>query len=242
MGAATAELALDAVRGRRDRTSQREAVRCQVDPPQTRRQGSIDRAVAECGDRARAVLRAPGSPTARRHRADQLHRPSPPDRGSIARGCWRGSRSAYSSRRARLAGEPRAARGVLDNAAFDAAAAGHASTRRAHYIWTKPGDLRLCRREAMSLLEAGFGSRGVSGATDTPLAMRTRRCGLFRADYRAAWASTPATRVEQAYPLVFLCTTRRRRSNHDLISDAVLSRGSPSLSRGDPVPSSSSRT
>ena len=59
------------------------------------------------------------------------------------------------------------------------------------------------------------------GPTDTPLAQANSEQWLgFGADYRAEVGSEPSTPIEQAYPLVFLCSAAAAAINgQTLISD-----------------------
>jgi NAD(P)-dependent dehydrogenase (short-subunit alcohol dehydrogenase family) len=63
-------------------------------------------------------------------------------------------------------------------------------------------------REAMTLLKRGVRINAICpGPTDTPLAQANKDLWLgFGADYRAEVGVDAATPLEQAYPLVFLCS------------------------------------
>jgi len=82
----------------------------------------------------------------------------------------------------------------LDIADFDAARAGHASTRRLTTC-DQAGDLRLCAREAMSLLKRGLDQRRVSGP-DRHAALRSEQGDVarFGPTTRRGVASTPRPR------------------------------------------------
>ena len=75
-------------------------------------------------------------------------------------------------------------------------------------MWSKQAICAYVAREAMSFLKQGIRINGICpGPTDTPLAQANKDMWLgFGADYRAEVGVEAATPLEQAYPLVFLCS------------------------------------
>jgi NAD(P)-dependent dehydrogenase (short-subunit alcohol dehydrogenase family) len=76
------------------------------------------------------------------------------------------------------------------------------------YLWTKMAINAYVTRNAMELLKKGIRINAIlPGPTDTPLAQSNPEMWLgFGADYRAEAGVEAATPLEQAYPLVFLCS------------------------------------
>jgi len=96
----------------------------------------------------------------------------------------------------------------LDVTDFDEATRWVLDHERASYMWTKQAVNAYVAREAMSLLERGIRINAIlPGPTDTPLARANAETWLgFGADYREAVGIEASTPLEQAYPLVFLCS------------------------------------
>lgn len=97
---------------------------------------------------------------------------------------------------------------LLDIADFDEAAEWVRDNGCAHYMWTKQAVCAYVARESMSLIEDGIRINAICpGPTDTPLAQANAELWLdFGADYRQMVGVTAATPMEQAYPLLFLCS------------------------------------
>jgi NAD(P)-dependent dehydrogenase (short-subunit alcohol dehydrogenase family) len=91
---------------------------------------------------------------------------------------------------------------------FDAATAWIEAHDRASYTWTKQAVNAYVAREAMTLLKRGIRINAIlPGPTDTPLARANAETWLgFGADYREAVGIEASTPLEQAYPLVYLCS------------------------------------
>jgi len=91
---------------------------------------------------------------------------------------------------------------------FDAATRWFVKRGQANYTTTKLAIGAYVAREAFPLLKRGIRINAISpGATDTPLAQANKETWLgFGTDYRDAVGIKPFTPVEQAYPLVFLCS------------------------------------
>ena len=91
---------------------------------------------------------------------------------------------------------------------FDAGAAWCQEQNRATYMWSKQVLNAYVAREAMPLLTRGIRINAIlPGPTDTPLARANADTWLsFGAEYREAVGIAASTPLEQAYPLVFLCS------------------------------------
>jgi NAD(P)-dependent dehydrogenase (short-subunit alcohol dehydrogenase family) len=96
----------------------------------------------------------------------------------------------------------------LDIADFDAAAQWAQEHGKADYMWSKQTICAYVAREAMSFLKQGIRINAICpGPTDTPLARANEEMWLgFGADYRADTGIEASSPLEQAYPLVFLCS------------------------------------
>lgn len=91
---------------------------------------------------------------------------------------------------------------------FDEAAAWCRANGKADYRWSKQAVNTYVAHEAFALLKRGIRINAIlPGPTDTPLAQANAATWLgFGADYRAETGVQPSTPMEQAYPLVFLCS------------------------------------
>jgi len=174
--------------------------------------GSIDAAVDECGGPVHALFScagvADGTPNiekinfiGHRHLIDRL----------LARDLLpQGSAIGFISSAAGLGWEPNLPLlgEYLDISDFDAAAQWAEDHGKADYMWSKQAMCAYVAREAMTLLKRGVRINAICpGPTDTPLAQANRDMWLgFGADYRAEVGVDAATPLEQAYPLVFLCS------------------------------------
>lgn len=96
----------------------------------------------------------------------------------------------------------------LDIMDFDTVAAWAIDNGCAHYMFTKQAVCAYVAREAMDMIADGIRINAICpGPTDTPLAQANAELWLdFGADYRAKVGVAAATPMEQAYPLVFLCS------------------------------------
>ena len=92
---------------------------------------------------------------------------------------------------------------------FDSAVAWVAENGGADYLSTKQAVCAYVATEAMSMMKRGIRINAICpGPTDTPLAQANKEMWLgFGADYRAEVGVETATAAEQAYPLVFLCSS-----------------------------------
>lgn len=173
---------------------------------------SIDAAVAECGGPVHALFScagvADGTPgiekinfIGHRYMIDLLL-----EGGMLPRG----SAIGFISSAAGLGWEPNLPqlREYLDIADFDAASRWAQEHGKADYMWSKQAVCAYVAREAMPLLARGIRINAICpGPTDTPLAQANKETWLgFGADYRAEVGVEASTPLEQAYPLVFLCS------------------------------------
>jgi NAD(P)-dependent dehydrogenase (short-subunit alcohol dehydrogenase family) len=79
-------------------------------------------------------------------------------------------------------------------------------------MWSKLAINAYVAREAFGLLTRGVRINAIlPGPTDTPLARANKETWLtFGADYRGEVGIEASTPLEQAYPLVFLCSDAAR--------------------------------
>jgi NAD(P)-dependent dehydrogenase (short-subunit alcohol dehydrogenase family) len=91
---------------------------------------------------------------------------------------------------------------------FDEAAQWCQDQGRATYMWSKQVINAYVAREALPLLSRGIRINAIlPGPTNTPLAQANADTWLsFGADYREAAGIEASTPLEQAYPLVYLCS------------------------------------
>jgi len=91
---------------------------------------------------------------------------------------------------------------------FDQAARWAQENGKADYIWSKLAINAYVATEAFGLLKRGIRINAIlPGPTDTPLARANAEMWLgFGADYRSEVGIEASTALEQAYPLVFLCS------------------------------------
>ena len=96
----------------------------------------------------------------------------------------------------------------LDITDFDAASKWAQDNGKADYYSSKQAICAYVAREAMGFLKKGIRINAICpGPTDTPLAQANKEMWLgFGADYREEVGVDAATPLEQAYPLVFLCS------------------------------------
>lgn len=122
----------------------------------------------------------------------------------------RGGAICFISSTAGLGWEPNLPQLVelLDTKDFDAAAKWFLDRGRADYITTKQAICAYVAREAFPMLKRGIRLNAICpGPTETPLAKANEATWLaFAADYRAEVGIQPFTPLEQAYPLLFLCS------------------------------------
>jgi NAD(P)-dependent dehydrogenase (short-subunit alcohol dehydrogenase family) len=175
-------------------------------------QSSIDTAIAECGGRVDALLScagvADGTPgierinfIGHRHMIDRM----------VAAGMLgRGSAIGFISSAAGLGWEANLAeiQEYLATPDFDSAVAWVEEHGKADYMSTKQAMCAYVAGQAFPLLKQGIRINAICpGPTDTPLAQANKEMWLgFGSDYRGEAGVEAATPLEQAYPLVFLCS------------------------------------
>lgn len=188
---------------------------------------SIDTAIDECGGPVHALLScagvADGTPgiekinfLGHRHMIDQLL-----DQGMLTRGAAIG----FISSAAGLGWEANLEEltGLLDTPDLSSGVQWFEEHGKADYFHTKQAVCAYVSRQAFPLLKQGIRINAICpGPTDTPLAQANKEMWLgFGADYRSELGVQPATPLEQAYPLVFLCSEAASAiSGITLISDA----------------------
>ncbi len=173
---------------------------------------SIDTAIEECGGPVDALFScagvADGTPgierinfIGHRHMIDRL----------IADGTLgRGSAIGFISSAAGLGWEANLEwiQELLATPDWDSAVAWVEANGRADYMSTKQVICAYVASQAFPLLRQGIRINAICpGPTDTPLAQANKDMWLgFGADYRGEIGIEPSTPLEQAYPLVFLCS------------------------------------
>jgi len=173
---------------------------------------SIDAAVDECGGHVDAVFScagvADGTPgierinfIGHRHLIDRL----------LAKDMLpRGSAIGFISSAAGLGWEPNLPllHELLDTPDFDSAVRWVEEHGKADYMSMKQAICAYVARQAFALLKLGIRINAICpGPTDTPLAQANADMWLgFGSDYRGEVGVEPSAPLEQAYPLVFLCS------------------------------------
>lgn len=213
MGAATAELLLDAgadvVVMDRAAVSLSDVQSIQLDLSD---KASIDAAVDECGGPVNALFSCAGvaDGTPGIERINFIGHRRLIDRLLAGDMLPRGSAIGFISSAAGLGWETNLPliKEYLDIEDFDAAAAWAVEHGRADYMWSKQVINAYVAGSAFSLLKRGIRINAICpGPTDTPLAQANADMWLsFAGDYRAEVGIVPSTPLEQAYPLVFLCS------------------------------------
>jgi NAD(P)-dependent dehydrogenase (short-subunit alcohol dehydrogenase family) len=111
----------------------------------------------------------------------------------------------------------------LDITDFDDATRWAEEHNRADYLWSKQSINAYVAREALSMLRRGIRINAIMpGPTDTPLARANAEMWLgFGSDFRDEVGIEASTPLEQAYPLVFLCSDAASAVNGiTMITDA----------------------
>jgi NAD(P)-dependent dehydrogenase (short-subunit alcohol dehydrogenase family) len=188
---------------------------------------SIDAAVDECGGPVDALFScagvADGTPgierinfIGHRHLIDRL----------LAQGLLpRGSAIGFISSAAGLGWEANLPLldELLDTPDFDTGVRWVEEHGKADYMSMKQAICAYVARQAFPLLQQGIRINAICpGPTDTPLAQANKEVWLgFGADYRGEAGVEASTPLEQAYPLVFLCSAAASAvTGITLISDA----------------------
>jgi NAD(P)-dependent dehydrogenase (short-subunit alcohol dehydrogenase family) len=106
---------------------------------------------------------------------------------------------------------------------FDGASKWAQDNNKADYMWSKQTICAYVGMQAFPLLKQGIRINAICpGPTDTPLAQANAELWLgFGADYRGDAGIEASTPLEQAYPLVFLCSDAASAINGiTMITDA----------------------
>jgi NAD(P)-dependent dehydrogenase (short-subunit alcohol dehydrogenase family) len=172
---------------------------------------SIDAAVAECGGKVDALFACAGVADGEgierinfighRYLIERLRANDMLPRGSAIGFISSAAGLAWRSNMAQL-------NEFLDIMDFDTAAAWAVDNKCAHYMFTKQAVCAYVAKGAMGFIADGIRINAICpGPTDTPLAQANAELWLdFGADYRAKVGVGAATPMEQAYPLLFLCS------------------------------------
>jgi NAD(P)-dependent dehydrogenase (short-subunit alcohol dehydrogenase family) len=188
---------------------------------------SIETAIDECGGPVHALLScagvADGTPgiekinfIGHRHMIDRM----------LAKGMLgRGASIGFISSAAGLGWEKNleVLKELLAISDFDESVAWVQKQEKANYFWMKQAVCAYVASQAYPLLKRGIRINALCpGPTDTPLAQANKEMWLgFGADYRQDTGIQAATPMEQAYPLLFLCSDAASAiSGLTLISDA----------------------
>jgi NAD(P)-dependent dehydrogenase (short-subunit alcohol dehydrogenase family) len=111
---------------------------------------------------------------------------------------------------------------LLDTPDWDAAVTWTVDKGWADYLHMKQAMCAYVARNAHPMFKRGIRINAICpGPTDTPLAQANKEMWLgFASDYREDVGSQPSTPLEQAYPLVFLCSEAAAAINgQTIISD-----------------------
>jgi NAD(P)-dependent dehydrogenase (short-subunit alcohol dehydrogenase family) len=187
---------------------------------------SIDAAVDECGGPVHALLACAGVADGPGiERINFIGHRHLVDRMLGAGMLGRGAAIAFISSSAGLGWEKNLAvlQELLATPDFDSAVAWVKERDMANYYWMKQAVCAYVARQAFPLLKLGIRINAICpGPTDTPLAQANKDVWLaFGADYRAELGIEAATPMEQAYPLLFLCSEAAGAiSGITLITDA----------------------
>jgi NAD(P)-dependent dehydrogenase (short-subunit alcohol dehydrogenase family) len=188
---------------------------------------SIDSAVDECGGPVHVLLAcagvADGTPgierinfVGHRHLIDRML-----DAGMLGRGGAIGFISSAAGLGWEANMEP--LKELLDTPDFDSAVAWIEKNQKADYMSTKQAVCAYVASQGFAMLKRGIRINAVCpGPTDTPLAQANKDTWLgFGADFRGEVGIEASTPMEQAYPLLFLCSDAAIAINGiTLITDA----------------------
>jgi NAD(P)-dependent dehydrogenase (short-subunit alcohol dehydrogenase family) len=220
MGAATAELVQDAgaevvVMDYADvNLPGAKAIKVNLSDP-----ASIDRAVDECGGPIHALFSCAGvaDGTPGIEKINFLGHRRLIDRAMGAGMLPRGSAIGFISSAAGLGWEANLDEIVeyLNVSDWDEASKWAHDHNHADYYWSKQTVCAYVARQAMPFLKEGVRINAICpGPTDTPLAQANAEMWLgFGSDYREEVGIEAATPLDQAFPLVYLCSEAGRAAN-----------------------------
>lgn len=188
---------------------------------------SIDAAVDECGGPLHALFLCAGvaDGTPGIERINFIGHRHLIDRFLAADALPRGSAIGFISSAAGLGWEANLEllKEYLDTPDFDTATRWIEDHGKADYMWSKMAICAYVAREAFPLLKHGIRINALCpGPTDTPLAQANKDMWLaFGADYRDEAGIEASTPLEQAGPLVFLCSDAAAAlTGETVVSDA----------------------
>jgi len=188
---------------------------------------SIDAAVDECGGPVHVLFACAGvaDGTPGIERINYIGHRHLIDRMVGAGTLGRGAAIGFISSAAGLGWEAHLAdlQELLDTPDFDEAVAWVEKNEKANYYWMKQAVCAYVSSQAYPMLKRGIRINAICpGPTDTPLAQANKETWLgFGADYRAELGIEASTPMEQAYPLLFLCSDAAVAINGiTLITDA----------------------
>jgi len=188
---------------------------------------SIDAAVDECGGPVHALLACAGvaDGTPGIEKINFIGHRRLIDRMLDAGMLGRGSSIGFISSAAGLGWEAHLAdlKELLETPDFDEAVAWVQKNEKANYYWMKQAVCAYVSSQAYPMLKRGVRINAICpGPTDTPLAQANKETWLgFGADYREELGIEASTPMEQAYPLLFLCSDAASAINGiTLITDA----------------------
>ena len=188
--------------------------------------GSIDKAVDECGGPVHALFSCAGvaDGTPGIEKINFIGHRRLIDRMLAGGMVPRGSAIGFISSAAGLGWEANLAelKEYLAITDWDAAVKWAVDNNSAHYLFTKMAINAYVSYSCMDFLKDGIRINAICpGPTDTPLAQANKETWLgFASDYREAVGMEPSTPLEQAYPLVFLCSDAARAiTGQVLVSD-----------------------
>jgi NAD(P)-dependent dehydrogenase (short-subunit alcohol dehydrogenase family) len=228
MGAAAAALALDAgaevVVMDHAAVSLTGAKAIRVDLAE---KASIDAAVDECGAPVHALLACAGvaDGTPGIERINFIGHRHLIDRMLDAELLGRGAAIGFISSAAGLGWESQLSelKELLDTPDFDSAVAWVREHGKANYMAMKQAICAYVASQAFPMLKRGIRINAICpGPTDTPLAQANKDLWLgFGADFRGEAGIETSTPMEQAYPLLFLCSDAAAAINGiTLVTDA----------------------
>jgi len=228
MGAAAAELALDlgaeVVVMDRAEVALTGVKSIRVDLAE---KASIEAAVEECGGPVDVLLACAGvaDGTPGIERINFVGHRHLIDRALAARMLGPGAAIGFISSAAGLGWEKNLEllKELLATPDFDSAVAWVQKQDKANYFWMKQAMCAYVATQAFAMLKRGIRINAICpGPTDTPLAQANKDVWLaFGADFRGEAGIQASTPMEQAYPLLFLCSDAASAINGiTLVTDA----------------------